>query len=68
MLQIKIIFKFLEKLKKMLRSILMNNEIKVDENGKFFVDVSLKEGVNELKFSAIDKFGNSKDYFLKINP
>ncbi len=43
-----------------------DNEIKVDENGKFFVDVSLKEGVNELKFSAIDKCGNSKDYFLKI--
>jgi hypothetical protein len=49
----------------MLRSYFNDKEIKVDENGKIFVEVSLKEGVNELKFSAIDKFGNSKDYFLK---
>ncbi len=43
-----------------------DNEIKIDENGKFFIDVSLKEGLNEIKFTAIDKFRNSKDCFLKI--
>ncbi|MDI6860787.1 MAG: M14 family zinc carboxypeptidase [Caldisericia bacterium] len=44
----------------------LENEIKLNEEGKFFVDINLIEGENEIKFKAIDKFGNSKEYLLKI--
>ena len=44
----------------------LDKEIKVDENGKFSTEVNLNEGENELKFIAVDSFGNSKEYILKI--
>ncbi len=45
---------------------LFNDEIKLDENGRFTVDINLNEGLNEIKFTSIDNFGNSKEYILKI--
>lgn len=43
-----------------------DKEIPIDENGKFELEINLFEGTNELKFSARDKFGNSKDYYLNV--
>lgn len=43
-----------------------DKEISIDENGKFELEINLVEGTNELKFSARDKFGNSKDYYLNV--
>ncbi|MGB9749637.1 MAG: M14 family zinc carboxypeptidase [Caldisericia bacterium] len=45
---------------------LFNDEIELDENGRFSVDINLNEGLNEIKFTSIDKFWNSKEYILKI--
>ncbi len=44
----------------------LNSEIKIDENGKFSIEVNLNEGENELKLIAVDPFGNKKEYILKI--
>ena len=44
----------------------LDKEIKVDENGYFELEIDLFEGVNELKFVALDKFGNSIEHFLYI--
>ncbi len=43
-----------------------DKEITIDENGKFELEINLLEGTNELKFSARDKFGNSRDYYLNV--
>ncbi|MBC7195003.1 MAG: hypothetical protein H5U37_05040, partial [Caldisericia bacterium] len=46
--------------------IYFNDNIINNDDGKFSIEVNLNEGLNELKFKAVDLFGNSKDYTLKI--
>ncbi|MCX8094870.1 MAG: M14 family zinc carboxypeptidase [Caldisericia bacterium] len=43
-----------------------DREIPLNEKGGFNLEINLVEGINELKFTAFDIYGNSKDYYLNI--